>query len=99
MDEDEEMPDRPVPAPGSATLKYGEATLATADAKAAGVAAGNIQVLDSRAETLQLPEVVSPHACFFWHPVQTTRLSILPFILSADAPPYCPPPSLLFAGL
>jgi len=57
MDEDEEMAEQKVLDRGSATLKFGEATVGTADARAAGVAAGNIQVLDSRAETLQLPEV------------------------------------------
>ena len=59
MDEDEEMPQRPPQDPGSANVRYGEAKLATADARAAGVAAGNIQTVDSQAETLQLPEVTS----------------------------------------
>jgi len=57
MDEDEEMAEQQTQH-GTAALKYGEATLATADARAAGVAAGNIQVLGNEAETLQLPEVI-----------------------------------------
>jgi hypothetical protein len=58
MDEDEEMTDEQMQQPGIAALKYGEVKLATADARAAGVAAGNIQVLGTEAETLQLPEVL-----------------------------------------
>lgn len=59
MDEDEDMQDQEEEQvhvqPGQEAIKFGEARLATEDARAAGVAKGNVQVYD--ADTLELPEV------------------------------------------
>ena len=54
MDEDEHMQEAD-DQPRSEVIKFGDAKLATTDAKAAGVAQGNINV--HNAETLDLPEV------------------------------------------
>lgn len=57
----EEDIDQKSDTPAEAAIKYGEATAATDEAKAAGIARGNIQVQDAQAETLQLPEVGLKH--------------------------------------
>ena len=56
MDEDEEMSDGALVQPKDTVIKFGEAQIATSDAKAAGIAQGNIEVHE--ADTLQLPEVI-----------------------------------------
>ena len=56
MEDDDEMQTLPTP-PANAAISYGEAIAASQEAKAAGVARGNIQVLDESAETLQMPQV------------------------------------------
>lgn len=53
-EEDHEM--EPAPEREDA-IKFGEVQLPTAEARAAGVARGNIETQDADAETLQLPEV------------------------------------------
>lgn len=55
MDEDEDMQEPGPEQPSADVIKFGEAQLASVDAKAAGIAQGNIQV--HNAETLDLPEV------------------------------------------
>ena len=56
MEDEDEVQTLPTP-PANAAISYGEAIAASKEAKAAGVARGNIQVLDESAETLQMPQV------------------------------------------
>ena len=56
MEDDDKVQTLPTPS-ANAAISYGEAIAASKEAKAAGVARGNIQVLDESAETLQMPQV------------------------------------------
>lgn len=58
MSDQEEPQSEPALPATTGPIKFGETTVVTAEAKAAGIARGNIQVQDADAETLQLPEVV-----------------------------------------
>ena len=59
MDEDEDMQgqgeEQGLKLPGQEVIKFGEAKLASKDARAAAIAQGNIEM--HNAETLELPEV------------------------------------------
>lgn len=54
MEDDDEMQDADLEHPIHDVIKFGEAKLATADARAAAIAHGHVQMHD--AETLELPE-------------------------------------------
>ena len=73
MDEDEDMQARSeeqdLKQPAQDTIKFGEAKLATEDARAAAIAKGNVEMHD--ADTLELPEV-SGHSITF-KPIQIQR--------------------------